>query len=71
MKLRRLERIIHDYIETSESYINRRTKIAFSFERAQGKGRKRGRARIPSRFLTVSMEPDVGLDLPNYNHGQS
>ena len=27
--------------------------------------RERGRQRIPSRFHTVSAEPDVGLDLMN------
>ena len=28
-------------------------------------GRERGRERIPSRFHTVSAEPDTGLDLTN------
>ena len=29
----------------------------------QGRGRERGKERIPSRLYTVSMEPNVGLDL--------
>ena len=28
-----------------------------------GRGRQRGRERIPSRFYTVSREPDAGLEL--------
>ena len=31
----------------------------------QGRGRERGRERIPSRLCTISEEPDVGLELPN------
>ena len=31
-----------------------------------GRGRERGRERIPSRLHTVSTEPDVGLDLTNH-----
>ena len=31
----------------------------------QGRGRKRGRKRIPSRLHTVSTEPDMGLKLTN------
>ena len=30
-----------------------------------GRGRERGRERIPSRLLTVSAEPDAGLQLTN------
>ena len=29
----------------------------------QGRGRETGRERIPSRFCTVSMEPDSGFEL--------
>ena len=31
----------------------------------QGRGRQRGRERIPSRLLTVSAEPNTGLELTN------
>ena len=31
----------------------------------QGRGRERGRKRIPSRLHTISAEPNVGLDLMN------
>ena len=31
----------------------------------QGRGKERGRERIPSRICTVSTEPDVGLKLTN------
>ena len=31
----------------------------------QGRGRERGRERIPSKLHAVSAEPDVGLDLTN------
>ena len=31
----------------------------------RGRERERGRERIPSRFLAVSTEPDMGLDLIN------
>ena len=31
-------------------------------EREQGKGREKGRERIPSRLHTMSTEPDVGLE---------
>ena len=34
-------------------------------ESKQGRGRKRGRERIPSRLRSVSTEPDVGLELTN------
>ena len=30
-----------------------------------GRGRERGRERIPSRLCAVSVEPDVGLDPMN------
>ena len=35
-------------------------------ESEQGQGRERGRQRIPSRLCTASVEPDVGLELMNY-----
>ena len=35
-------------------------------ESKHGRGRERGRERIPSRLCTVSSEPDVGLKLINY-----
>ena len=31
----------------------------------QGRGRERGRERIPSRVWAVSAEPDAGLELTN------
>ena len=31
----------------------------------QGRGRERGRERIPSRLLTLSAEPDSGFDPMN------
>ena len=34
-------------------------------ESKQGKGRERGRERIPSRLHAVSTEPDAGLKLMN------
>ena len=42
----------------------------FIFERERGQAgegqRERGRERIPSRFSTISAEPDVGLKLTNH-----
>ena len=32
----------------------------------QGRGRDRGRERIPSRLHAVSAEPDAGLELTNH-----
>ena len=32
----------------------------------QGRGRETGRERIPSRLQTVSSEPDVALELTNF-----
>ena len=34
-------------------------------EREQGRGRERGRERIPSRLCIISAEPDAGLELMN------
>ena len=39
--------------------------IYFEREYEQGRGRERGRARIPSRLHAVSAEPNVGLELTN------
>ena len=33
----------------------------------QGRGRERGRERIPNRLFTVSTEPDVGLHPRNHD----
>ena len=35
-------------------------------EKAQGVGAERGREWIPSRLHAVSAEPDMGLELMNY-----
>ena len=35
-------------------------------EHEQGRGRERGRERIPSRLHVVSTEPDAGLELTNW-----
>ena len=32
----------------------------------QGRGRERGKERLPSRLCTVSAEPDAGLELTNH-----
>ena len=32
----------------------------------QGRGRERGRERIPSRLCAVNTEPDVGLEPTNH-----
>ena len=44
-------------------------RLIISFERVggreQGRGQKRGRERIPSRFHTVSTEPNTGLQPTN------
>ena len=34
-------------------------------EHKQGRGRKKGRERIPSRLQAVSIEPDMGLQPTN------
>ena len=34
--------------------------------REQGRGRERGKERIPSRLHAVSAEPNTGLDLTNH-----
>ena len=34
-------------------------------EKAQGRGRERGREGIPSRLCVVGAEPDAGLELAN------
>ena len=41
-------------------------KCLFIFEREQRRDRERGRYRIPSRLCTVSVEPDMGLELMNH-----
>ena len=40
-------------------------KFIYLREREWGRGRERGRERIPSRFHAVSAEPNVGLELTN------
>ena len=37
--------------------------LLFEIEREWGRGRERGRQRIPSRLCTVSTEPNMGLEL--------
>ena len=39
--------------------------ILREIEHKQGRGRQRGRERIPSRLCTVSIEPDAGLESTN------
>ena len=38
----------------------------YLFERERGRGRERGRQRIRSRLFADSREPDVGLELRNW-----
>ena len=40
-------------------------KVSFEREGAWGKGRERGRERIPSRLHNDSTEPEAGLDTTN------
>ena len=35
-------------------------------EREQGRGRERGREKMPNKLGTVSTEPDMGLDLTKH-----
>ena len=39
--------------------------LMFILEIEQGRGKERGRERIPSRLHAVSTEPNVGLQLKN------
>ena len=47
------------------TYLNFLKVYLFIFERERERERETERYRIPSRLCTVSVEPDVGLELTN------